>query len=203
MVSLRAWLAPISRSFRSAYFKSFRWASPYCSNESSIPPPPTLLLPPGIFIHKVVWHALSHQHHSDYRGNCFPLAYVKPLCLVCIGVKDWDDVHYYPSKIIWWRYIHQQTPVLNTMKPCEQCGSLRLTKTISKSLLLLLSRFLMNSALKKTVFQFFLVCHFPMFSFVVVFLLKKRWFPAGCDMLVSLLFPQTSLQWNKSWIKAV
>lgn len=97
-----------------------------------VPSPPTLLLPPGIFIHKVVWHALSHQHHSDYRGNCFPLTYVKPLCLVCISVKDWDDVHYYPSKVIWWRYIHQQTPVLNTMKPCEQCGSLRLTKTISK-----------------------------------------------------------------------
>ena len=137
------------------------------------------------------------------RGNCFPVAYVKPLCLVCIiSIKDWGDVHS-PSKVIWRGCIHQQTPVLNIMKPCEQCGSLRLTQTISKSLLLLLSRSRMNSALKITVFQSFLVCLFQILSFVVVSVLQKRWFPAGCDTLVSLLVPQTSLQWNKSWIKAI
>lgn len=98
-----------------------------------VPSPPDPSPTPGdIHSQSRLTRTVSSTPLGLQRGNCFPLAYVKPLCLVCISVKDWDDVHYYPSKVIWWRYIHQQTPVLNTMKPCEQCGSLRLTKTISK-----------------------------------------------------------------------
>ena len=131
VASLRARLAPILLSFRPV--------SPSNPVLLVSPPPPPYSYPRGNSLTKrklkgpvcTVTPNLANAPLGFERGNCFPVAYVKPLCLVCkISIKDWGDVHS-PSKVIWRGCIHQQTPVLNIMKPCEQCGSLRLTQTIS------------------------------------------------------------------------